>query len=117
MVVPNVSSDNQGAGVAPNVVSSPTEPAPKDNPISIAQWLLNVSTMKDGTKFSDFIAKAKKDLATSDEIRELIIEEIKNNKDFYTDSITNYIKSSDILVGSWYKNLDGSLSRKEVDYK
>ena len=115
--VPTVSSDNQIVDKNIETPASPPEPAPKDNPISIARWLLNVSTMKDGTKFADFIERTRKDLATEDEIRELILEEISNNQEFYKKSITDYIKSSDILVGSWYRNLDGSLAQKEVDYK
>ena len=104
-----ISSDNQGAGVAPNAVSSPTEPAPKDNPISVARWFINSAVTKDGTKILDIMKEEQKNLATADEIRELILEEISNNKDFYKKSIQEYLKSEDVPVGSWYKNLDGTV--------
>lgn len=104
-----ISSDNQGAGVASDAVISPTEPAPKDNPISVSRWFINSAVTKDGTKILDIIKEEQKNLATPDEIKELILEEISNNKDFYKKAIQDYLKSEDVPIGSWYKNLDGSV--------
>tara|TARA_R110002020_G_scaffold130012_1_gene290939 strand:+ start:2557 stop:4986 length:2430 start_codon:yes stop_codon:yes gene_type:complete len=104
-----ISSENQGAEVAPSAVSSPIEPATKDNPISVARWFINSAVTKDGTKILDIIKEEQKNLATADDIRDLILEEISNNKEFYRKAIQEYLKSEEVPVGSWYKNLDGSV--------
>lgn len=106
---PTVSSDTQGAEVINDAVVSPIEPAPKDNPISVSRWFINSAVMKNGTKILDLIKEEQKNLATPDDIRELILEEISNNKDFYRKAIQEYLKSEEVPVGSWYKNLDGTV--------
>ena len=106
---PTVSSDTTGAEVINDAEVSTIEPAPKDNPISVSRWFINSAVMKNGTKIIDLIKEEQKNLATPDEIKELILEEISNNKDFYKKAIQAYLKSEEVPVGSWYKNLDGTL--------
>ena len=104
-----VSSDTQGSEVINDAEVSTIEPAPKDNPISVSRWFINSAVMKNGTKIIDLIKEEQKNLATPDDIKELILEEISNNKDFYKKAIQEYLKSEEVPVGSWYKNLDGTL--------